>query len=85
MGSIRVSALSRLRMQYVFTHDSIGVGFDGPTHQPVELVSMLRSIPRPCRLGGVRRRMGPCRFEEKRPNSAHFIEAKSADFKRYSA
>lgn len=46
MGSIRVSALSRLRMQYVFTHDSIGVGFDGPTHQPVELVSMLRSIPR---------------------------------------
>lgn len=46
MGSIRVSTLSRLRLQYVFTHDSVGVGFDGPTHQPVELVSMLRSIPR---------------------------------------
>lgn len=46
MGSIRVAALSRLRLQYVFTHDSVGVGFDGPTHQPVELVSILRSIPR---------------------------------------
>ena len=46
MGSVRVAALSRLRLQYVFTHDSVGVGYDGPTHQPVELVSMLRCIPR---------------------------------------
>lgn len=46
LGSIRVSALSRLPMQYVFTHDSIGVGMDGPTHQPVEMVSILRCIPR---------------------------------------
>ncbi len=42
LGSIRVSALSRLQMQYIFTHDSIGVGMDGPTHQPVEMVSILR-------------------------------------------
>lgn len=46
MGSIRVAALARLPVQYIFTHDSIGVGYDGPTHQPVELVSILRSIPR---------------------------------------
>lgn len=46
MGSIRIAALSRLPVQYIFTHDSIGVGMDGPTHQPVELVSQLRSIPR---------------------------------------
>ncbi len=46
LGSIRVSALSRLPMQYVFTHDSIGVGMDGPTHQPVEMASILRCIPR---------------------------------------
>ncbi len=46
LGSIRVSALSRLPVQYVFTHDSIGVGMDGPTHQPVEMTSILRCIPR---------------------------------------
>lgn len=46
LGSVRVSALARLNMQYVFTHDSVGVGFDGPTHQPVEMVSILRCIPR---------------------------------------
>lgn len=46
LGSIRVSSLSRLQMQYIFTHDSIGVGMDGPTHQPVEMVSILRCIPR---------------------------------------
>ncbi|MBE6414185.1 MAG: transketolase [Verrucomicrobiaceae bacterium] len=46
MGSIRVSALSRLPVQYVFTHDSVGVGMDGPTHQPVEMASILRCIPR---------------------------------------
>ncbi len=46
LGSIRVSALSRLPIQYVFTHDSIGVGMDGPTHQPVEMTSILRCIPR---------------------------------------
>ena len=46
LGSIRVSALSRLPIQYIFTHDSVGVGMDGPTHQPVEMASILRCIPR---------------------------------------
>ena len=43
--SIRLAALSRLPVIYVFTHDSVGVGEDGPTHQPVETVSGLRLIP----------------------------------------
>merc|ERR1712190_387070 len=42
---IRVAALSELPVGYYFTHDSIGVGEDGPTHQPVETVSGLRVIP----------------------------------------
>jgi len=43
--SIRVAALSRLPVVYIFTHDSIGVGEDGPTHEPVETVAALRAIP----------------------------------------
>lgn len=43
--SIRIAALSMLPVIYIFTHDSIGVGEDGPTHQPVETVSGLRVIP----------------------------------------
>jgi transketolase len=42
---IRLSALMELPVIYVFTHDSIGVGQDGPTHQPVEQLIALRSIP----------------------------------------
>jgi transketolase len=42
---IRLSALSRLGSVWVFTHDSIGVGEDGPTHQPVEQLAALRAIP----------------------------------------
>ena len=43
--SIRLSALMGQRVIYVMTHDSIGLGEDGPTHQPVEHVSTLRAIP----------------------------------------
>jgi len=43
--SIRLAALSKLPVTYIFTHDSIGVGEDGPTHQPVETISGLRVIP----------------------------------------
>ena len=43
--SIRLAALSKLPVTYIFTHDSVGVGEDGPTHQPVETVSGLRVIP----------------------------------------
>ena len=49
----RLSALMKVPLTFVFTHDSIGVGEDGPTHEPVEQMAMLRSIPnfhvfRPC-------------------------------------
>jgi transketolase len=43
--SIRLAALSHLPVTYVFTHDSVGVGEDGPTHQPVETIMGLRVIP----------------------------------------
>jgi transketolase len=43
--SIRLAALSELKVVFVFTHDSIGLGEDGPTHQPVEQVASLRAIP----------------------------------------
>jgi len=45
MGSVRVAALSHLPVVYIWTHDSIGVGEDGPTHQPVEVVAGLRAMP----------------------------------------
>ena len=44
-GAIRLSALMGLRVIYVMTHDSIGLGEDGPTHQPVEHLAALRAIP----------------------------------------
>jgi transketolase len=44
-GAIRVAALSKYPSIFVFTHDSIGLGEDGPTHQPVEHLAALRSIP----------------------------------------
>ena len=43
--SMRIAALAKLPVIYIYTHDSIGVGEDGPTHQPVETVSGLRVIP----------------------------------------
>ena len=43
--AIRLAALMKLRSIYVFTHDSIGVGEDGPTHQPIEHAASLRAIP----------------------------------------
>lgn len=43
--AIRLSALSKLPLTYVMTHDSIAVGEDGPTHEPIEQLAMIRSIP----------------------------------------
>jgi transketolase len=43
--SIRLAALAKLPCVYIFTHDSVGVGEDGPTHEPVETVAALRAIP----------------------------------------
>ncbi|MGA9025126.1 MAG: transketolase [Steroidobacteraceae bacterium] len=52
-NAVRMAALMRLRVVFVYTHDSIGLGEDGPTHQPIEQVASLRVIPhmdlwRPC-------------------------------------
>ncbi|MHC4585472.1 MAG: transketolase [Planctomycetota bacterium] len=44
-GAVRVAAISKYPSMFVFTHDSIGVGEDGPTHQPVEHAASLRAIP----------------------------------------
>lgn len=44
-GSIRLAAMMGLQVMYIFTHDSIGVGEDGPTHQPIEQIAGLRAIP----------------------------------------
>ncbi|AQS08673.1 transketolase [Clostridium saccharobutylicum] len=44
-GAMRLSALMKLPVTYVLTHDSIGVGEDGPTHQPIEQLAALRSLP----------------------------------------
>lgn len=43
--AIRMSALMKLPVTYIYTHDSINIGSDGPTHQPIEQLAMLRSIP----------------------------------------
>jgi len=53
LGAMRLSSLMGLRVIYVLTHDSIGLGEDGPTHQPVEMLATLRALPnhnviRPC-------------------------------------
>ncbi len=53
LGAMRLSSLMGLRVIYVLTHDSIGLGEDGPTHQPVETLATLRALPnhnviRPC-------------------------------------
>lgn len=44
-GSVRLSALSHVRVIYVATHDSIGLGEDGPTHQPIETLAHFRALP----------------------------------------
>lgn len=45
LGAVRVAALSRFRVIYIATHDSIGLGEDGPTHQPIETAASLRAMP----------------------------------------
>src|SRR3712207_9032982 len=44
-GAVRLAALMQLPVIYVWTHDSIGLGEDGPTHQPIEHFAALRAIP----------------------------------------
>ena len=44
-GAVRLAAIMQLPVTYVWTHDSIGLGEDGPTHQPIEHLAALRAIP----------------------------------------
>jgi transketolase len=84
-NAVRMSALMHLRVIYVFTHDSIGLGEDGPTHQPIEHLSSLRLIPnnsvwRPCDavetlvawLAAIERQDGPTCLMLSRQNLPHF-------------
>ncbi|OGA16114.1 MAG: transketolase [Betaproteobacteria bacterium RIFCSPLOWO2_02_FULL_63_19] len=83
-NALRLSALMRLRAVFVFTHDSIGLGEDGPTHQPVEHAASLRLMPnmdvwRPCDavetlaawVAAVERRDGPTSLLLTRQNLPH--------------
>jgi len=83
-NGVRMSALMKQRVIYVFTHDSIGLGEDGPTHQPVEHVASLRLIPRlhvwrPCDMvetavawkNAIERTDGPSLFALTRQALAH--------------
>ena len=72
-GAMRLSALSGLPVVYVLTHDSVAVGQDGPTHQPIEQIASLRLIPnmnvfRPCNMGEVAYAWRTALTEEKRPS-----------------
>jgi transketolase len=82
-NALRMAALMKIRVVYVFTHDSIGLGEDGPTHQPIEHAATLRLIPfmdvwRPCDTvetavawaAGVRRKDGPTALLLSRQNVA---------------
>ncbi len=60
-GAIRLSALTGLPSAWVFTHDSVALGEDGPTHQPVEHLAALRAIPGPRRAAPRRRHTRPPR------------------------
>merc|ERR1711937_445472 len=92
---VRVAALSELPVGYILTHDSIGVGEDGPTHQPVETVSGLRVMPnldviRPCDgeetagafVASIERLDGPTALILTRQNVADMSVA-SAETRRY--
>lgn len=92
-NALRMAALMRQRVIFVFTHDSIGLGEDGPTHQPVEQTSTLRMIPnmdvwRPCDTvetivawgSGVSRMNGPTSLILSRQNLA-FVSRTDAQIK----
>jgi len=56
-GAVRLSALSQFGVLYIATHDSIELGEDGPTHQPIETLALIRATPNiivvsPCRCNG---------------------------------
>lgn len=92
--AIRLAALSHIRVLFVFTHDSIGLGEDGPTHQSVEHLAAMRAIPnlaviRPCDAhetreawrAAIRRDNGPTAFSLSRQKVALIDRKKFADAK----
>jgi transketolase len=86
--SIRIAALAKLPVVYIFTHDSIGVGEDGPTHQPVETVTGLRVIPNlhVIRPGDPEETAGAFRsslLAQQRPHAACAFTAGASDAERY--
>jgi transketolase len=96
-NAVRLSALMRIQSIFVFTHDSIGLGEDGPTHQPVEQLTMLRATPnmqtwRPCDAvesavawkAAIERRHGPSSLVFSRQNLPHQqrSEQQLADIRR---
>jgi transketolase len=94
-NALRMAALMRQRVIYVFTHDSIGLGEDGPTHQPVEHAASLRLIPnldvwRPCDTvetavawsAALERRDGPTALLLSRQNLPFCRRASTNDAKR---
>ena len=89
-NALRMAALMKIRQVFVFTHDSIGLGEDGPTHQPVEHVASLRLIPnmslwRPCDAVetavawryGIERQDGPTSLALSRQNLPHQVRGAS--------
>ena len=94
-NAIRLAALMKQRVIYVFTHDSIGLGEDGPTHQPVEHLASLRMIPnldvwRPCDtvetaaawVAALQRKGGPAMLVLSRQNLAFSPRASNAGIAR---
>ncbi len=92
--AIRLAALSKVQTIFVFTHDSIGLGEDGPTHQSVEHIAAMRAIPnlaviRPCDAhetreawrAAIKRRDGPTAFALSRQKVALIDRKKFADAK----
>ena len=89
--AIRLAALSGVQTIFVFTHDSVGLGEDGPTHQPVEHLAALRSIPnlnviRPCDAHETREAWRAALEHDKSPTAFAFSRQKVAviDRKKYA-
>src|SRR5260370_36029041 len=74
-GAVRLAALMKLPAIYVYTHDSIGLGEDGPTHQPIEQLAQPRAMPqinvvRPAGAHETARARGAARSATERPTPA---------------
>ena len=70
-GAVRLAALSGVHVIYSWTHDSVGLGQDGPTHQPVEQLAAVRAMPGPAGdPAGRRQRDGPGLADRRRRRRA---------------